>query len=104
MSNSIYYLWIFATIIALLPLFFIKKYIQTKQLIYLFISMILYFFLMLSYVKLFEKNELSSNYTILQLLQILTVIIIGILIFGESITINKVTGILLALISIYLLS
>ncbi len=97
-----YYL-IIATIIALLPLYFIKKYIQSNQILYLVITMILYFLLMLIYIKLFEHGELSSLYTILQILQILLVLLIGVLIFNESLTLNKVIGIILGLVSVYLL-
>ncbi len=92
-----------ATIIALLPLVFIKKYLQSNQIIYLIITMILYFLLMLSYIKLFETTEISSTYTILQILQILIVLLIGVLLFNESLTLNKVIGILFGLVSIYLL-
>jgi drug/metabolite transporter (DMT)-like permease len=92
-----------STIIALLPLICIKKYIHSNQLIYLVIAMILYFLLMLSYIKLFEKTELSSIYTVLQILQILIVLLIGLLIFNESITLNKIIGIIFGLISVYLL-
>ncbi len=97
-----YYL-IIATIIALLPLIFIKKYIQNKKIIYLVIAMILYFLLMLSYIKLFENTELSSTYTILQILQILLVLLIGVFIFNESLTMNKIIGIILGILSVYLL-
>ncbi len=99
-----YYIWlIVSTIIALLPLIFIKKYIQNNKIIYLVISMILYFLLMMSYVKLFNLSELSSAYTILQILQILIVLLIGVFIFNESITIYKVIGIIFGIISVYLL-
>ncbi len=92
-----------STIIALLPLIFIKKYIQSNKIIYLIITMILYFLLMLSYIKLFEKTELSSTYTILQILQILIVLFIGVLLFNESLTMNKIIGVILGLLSVYLL-
>ncbi len=65
--------------------------------------MILYFLLMMSYVKLFNLSELSSAYTILQILQILIVLLIGVFIFNESITIYKVIGIIFGIISVYLL-
>lgn len=99
-----YNLWLFiSTIIALLPLIFIKKYIQNQQIIYLVIAMILYFLLMLSYIKLFETTELSSTYTILQILQILIVLFIGVFLFNESLTMNKIIGVILGLLSVYLL-
>jgi drug/metabolite transporter (DMT)-like permease len=92
-----------STIIALLPLVLIKKYLQSNQIYYLIITMIVYFLLMLSYIKLFENTELSSIYTILQILQILLVLLIGVIIFNETLTLNKVIGIIFGLISVYLL-
>ena len=97
-----YYLFI-ATIIAILPLIFIKKYINTKQVYNLIIALVLYIFLLLSYVKLFEKGELSSIYIILQILQIFLVLFAGVLFFKESINMTKIIGIILGSISVYLL-
>jgi hypothetical protein len=65
-----YYLFL-STIIAILPIVFIKKYIQTKEIYNLILALILYVFLLLSYIKLFETEQVSSTYTILQILQIL---------------------------------
>ncbi len=58
---------------------------------------------MLSYIKLFKTTELSSSYTILQILQILIVLFIGVLLFNESLTMNKIIGVILGLLSVYLL-
>ena len=98
-----YYL-IIATIIAILPIILIKKYIMNKQIIYLILSLILYFLLLLSYIKLFETEDVSSTYTILQILQILIIISAGLLFFNEPITSNKILGIVFGLLSIYLLN
>jgi multidrug transporter EmrE-like cation transporter len=97
-----YYLFV-STIIAILPIIFIKKYIITKEIYNLILAFILYIFLLLSYIKLFETEQVSSSYTILQILQILIMIIVGIMIFNESLTINKILGIIFGLLSIYLL-
>ncbi len=92
-----------ASIIAILPLIFIKKYINTKQVYNLIIALVLYIFLLLLYIKLFEKSELSSVYIVLQILQIFLVLFAGILFFNESINMTKIIGILLGSLSIYLL-
>ncbi len=92
-----------ASIIAILPLIFIKKYINTKQVYNLIIALVLYIFLLLLYIKLFEKSELSSVYIVLQILQIFLVLFAGLIFFKESITMTKLLGILLGSISIYLL-
>ena len=97
-----YYLFL-ATIIAILPIVFIKKYIMTKEMYNLILALILYVLLLFSYIKLFETEQVSSTYTILQILQILIMIGVGIIIFNESLTINKSLGIIFGIISIYLL-
>jgi drug/metabolite transporter (DMT)-like permease len=103
MNYYIILLALIATIIAILPLIFIKRYIINKKFYNLVIAFILYILLLLSYIKLFEKEELSSIYIILQILQIFLVLVVGVLMFNESINNNKIIGILLGSVSIYLL-
>lgn len=59
---------------------------------------------MFCYVNLFKNGNLGITYTLLQLLQILLVVFMGVLFFGESMKINKVFGIIFGIVSIYLLS
>ena len=94
---------IISTIIAISPIIFIKRYINTNQIYNLFFALILYILLLLSYIKLFEKSDISSTYTILQILQIFLVLFAGILFFKESITMTKILGVLLGSLSIYFL-
>ena len=96
--------WIFiATVIALLPVFFIKKYILTKNYKYLLACIPLYLMLVISYINLFKNDNIGAMYTILQILQILLVVIGGIIIFKEKVDTNKVIGITFGLLSIYYL-
>lgn len=92
-----------ASVIAILPIIFIKEYINTKKIYNLVFALILYILLLLSYIKLFEKSDISSSYTILQILQILIVLVIGIIFFKESLNITKILGSLFGLLSVYLL-
>ncbi len=101
---DIIYWLIIATIIAIIPVFLIKKYIVTKQSIYLVFAMLCYYILMKSYIHIFTESEVSSAYVLLQILQIFIVVIPSIILFGESISLNKIVGIILGSISIYLLS
>jgi len=94
---------IIATIVAVLPIFFIKKYINSNNLIYLFIASSCYYLLLYSYVNIFRKKEISSTYVLLQILQILIVIIPSMLFFNEVVTMYKMIGITLGIISIYIL-
>ena len=91
---------IIASIIAILPLYFIKKYIQTNKKLYIFITILLYYTLTFLYIKIFRKGEMSSYYIILQILQILIVVIMGLILFNETINIKKIMGIIFGIISI----
>ena len=92
--------YILALLCSILPVVLIKKYINTNNIHYLWISMFLYFLLMVSYVKIFKTGEMSTLYTIIQMLQIPLVVLVGFLFFGEHI---KILGMVFALIAIYLL-
>jgi len=99
-----YILLIFATIIAILPVIFIKKYIKTKNNIYIILSTIAYLLLLLAYYNIFKLNfEISIVYTLLQVLQIIIVAILGIVFFKENITTNKIIGTIFGIGCIYFL-
>jgi len=99
-----YLLLILTTIIAILPIIFIKKYIITNNNIYAGLSLFMYVLLFVAYYNLFKTGkEISIVYTILQILQVLIVFIVGIYMFNESITNNKIIGTLLGIISVYFL-
>ena len=92
-----------ATIVALLPVYFIKMYIKNSNNIYIFLSLLSYIILMICYIKIFTTMDIASSYTILQILQIILVILIGYIIFNEKINLNKLIGIILGIVSIILL-
>lgn len=94
---------IFASIIALLPIFFIKEYIKTNNKIYIIITIISYVLLMVAYINIFKKKEIMTSYTLLQILQIIIISIISIFIYNEKLTITKTIGLLSGGIAIYCL-
>ena len=94
---------IIATIIALIPIVFIKQYIITKKFNYLIFALLTYIILIICYIKIFSNKAISSTYIILQILQILTMVVIGILLYKEKINFNKIIGIFLGIISIKIL-
>jgi multidrug transporter EmrE-like cation transporter len=99
-----YLITIAATIIALLPVIFIKKYINTKNNIYLLLSLVLYILLIGAYIKLFSQGiDVSTVYTLLQILQILIVFLVGIFYFKENVTRNKILGTIFGIFSVYFL-
>jgi multidrug transporter EmrE-like cation transporter len=95
---------IITSIIALIPIIFIKKYIVSHNIINLYIAGFFYLLLLLSYVKIFSHSEVSTSYSILQIIQILLIVIIGIFIYKESITTNKIIGIVSGIICLYYLN
>jgi multidrug transporter EmrE-like cation transporter len=94
-----------ATFFAILPVMFIKKYIQTNDISYLFGTISTYIFLMIAYMKLLELGsvEVSSVYTLLQIMQIIAAFLVGILYFKEKIYTNKLIGTGLGIAAIYFL-
>lgn len=108
MNNITIIYLIIATIASLLPPIFIKKYNMDKNnnyaLLWIVLSAILYLILLLTYIKLFDNRDLGIYYVLLQILQIIIIVPIGIIFFGESTNIMKIIGIILAIISIFILS
>lgn len=95
---------IITSVIALLPIFLIKKYINTKNKSYLLLAGFFYLLLLLSYIKIFSRSEITSMYTLLQIFQILIVALVGILVFKETLNSNKIMGILTGILCIYFLT
>ena len=96
-------LLLFATIIAILPVFFIKKYILSNNMIYIILSIVAYIILIILYIELFRNYEISNNYVILQILQILLVIGASYLLYNEKLNNYQLTGVVMGISSIWLL-
>jgi drug/metabolite transporter (DMT)-like permease len=97
-------LLLFGTIFAILPIFFIKYYIKTKNYLYILLAICSYVLLCISYVQLFTDNPISNNYVALQLLQILLVLFGGFILYNEQLTKEQYLGVLLGTGAIYLLA
>jgi multidrug transporter EmrE-like cation transporter len=96
-------LLLFATTIAILPVFFIKKYILSNNMIYIILSIVAYIILIILYIELFKNYEISNNYVILQILQILLVIGASYLLYNEKLNNYQLTGVVMGISSIWLL-
>lgn len=96
-------LLLFATIIAILPVFFVKKYILSNNMIYIILSIVAYIILIILYIELFKNYEISNNYVILQILQILLVIGASYLLYNEKLNNYQLTGVVMGISSIWLL-
>jgi multidrug transporter EmrE-like cation transporter len=104
-SNSIYkiFLLLISSVITIIALLCIKKYIANGNFTYILLSAVLYLILIYVYLKLFKDGELSSLYVVLQILQILIVSIIGFILYKEKFTYNKIIGIISGIIGVYFL-
>jgi multidrug transporter EmrE-like cation transporter len=97
--------WIlFGALVSAIPVTLIKLYTETKQIFLLFLSVICYLLVLVSYVHVFEKGDIITFYIIMKILSDILVILSGILFFSEKLSIKKSFGILLAILSVYLLS
>ena len=97
-------LLIITSIIALLPVFLIKKYINIKNKNFLILAGFFYLLLLLSYIEVFSRSEVTSSYTLLQILQVLIIALGGIFVFKENLNSNKIIGIISGILCIYFLT
>ena len=98
-------LWfILACIIICLPITFIKKYVDTSELKYVFIALLFYCFVTFNYIKLLRYKDISTVYTLLNIVSIVSIFLINVFLFKNKIDFFKITGITFAIISIYFLS
>jgi multidrug transporter EmrE-like cation transporter len=95
---------ILAAISASLGVIFIKKYLQTKDWIWLALAVFTSLFLTFTYVKTLGGQNISIIYPIIKILSIIIVIITGEIFFNNKITMKVIGGIVFGIISIYLLA
>lgn len=97
-------LLIFATIVAIMPVFLVKKYTATHNTIYLLFAIICYLTLLYMYILLFSEYTMASNYVLLQIMQIITVIVGSVILFNETLNYVQIMGLIAGITSIYLLA
>lgn len=104
--NDIY--WIIIFIISIIasasPVLLVKEYINTNKFIYIIIAIMSYFILLLTYIYLFKRNEISKIYSLIKIVQLLLVSVIAIQLYNEKINENKIIGFGAGIISIIYLS
>ncbi len=97
--------WLFiASISAVSTSILIKEYTVTNDNTYIYLTILAYLILMISYINIFQNNELSSTYTVLQIIQILLIIMFGYVFLNEKLNSKKIIGYISGLICIYLLN
>lgn len=101
-------LYILLPIVAILPVFFIKKYVskeneeQNKK--YILYALIGYITLTYLYIKLLKKGDMTKIFCISQIIQMIIIFIGSILIYAENISLNKIIGVCISIIAIYFFS
>ena len=97
-------LFILLPIIAILPVFFIKNYLQSKNNNHILYALGCYIGLTYLYIKLLANWEMSKIFCISQVIQILIIVLGGIVLYSEKITKNKILGVITSIIALYFLS
>jgi len=99
------YVWFGVAIIASsLGAMFIKKYTLANDLSYIFLAFIMFAILIYSYVNIYTGNDVGPMYAIVHILQLIFVVLIGYVIFNETLTITQIIGLILSIFAMYLLT
>ena len=105
MKLSLYFFGFLAIVSAGLPAILMKQYNITKYINLIIFSILLFMFCIYTYYKIFTPdNNLSVIYPILKLLTLLSVAIIGIILFNEKINLDKIIGLGFAIVAVFFLS
>jgi len=96
--------FLIAAITSALQMIFIKKYTDTKYLFWVILSLLSAFIMLLSYTIIVVDNNITIIYPIIKILSIVIVSTVGFFAFNNKIDTKSFIGILLGIVSIYLLS
>lgn len=95
-------IWLIIIIITLtLPIIFIKKYLQNPNVCYIIIAIVLYIILAISYVYILQVYPIYYLYAP-WFISMALVLFAGVILFDEKMKTINVVGIILGLISMYL--
>lgn len=96
-------LYILLPIVAITPVFFIKKYVSNKKSDkkYILYALIGYILLTYLYIKLLKKGDMTKIFFLSQIMQMIMIFIGSILIYAEEITINKFIGVMISISAMY---
>lgn len=93
---------ILAFIFVSLPFCMVKQYSITKKWYYILFAILGYSILTFLYSQMLDNQDISCIYPVLNIVSILTVFLIGILVFKEEINIFGILGIIFSFITIFL--
>ncbi len=95
---------IIAGVIATMPSLFIKRYIKNPEKKYLVFAVSCYMLLIIMYIHIYKKAEISRAYPSILTLQIILITIISMCYFKEKMTKYKMIGIGTGFLTIYFLT
>jgi multidrug transporter EmrE-like cation transporter len=98
-------LYAFTGFITIIPLLFIEEYNSDNrnQPLFLIGALFCYVILIALYVKIFNQTNLSQGYSLIHIVATLAAVLIGVFYYKETLNTEQTIGIILMLISIYLL-
>ncbi len=97
-------IWAFISIVtSVLALYCIKMYIFTKNIYYIVGAILCYMLQIYVNVKIYSNNNMVILYPFLKVAVTLCIVALGIIIFGDVLTVKMAIGILFACGAIYLL-
>ena len=103
--TSLYGLFMICAVLSALCPIFMKQYIHTNNdFKYLFLSFLVSTILLYYYYILFQQHDLGSSFSIVKILSIILVVFTGTAYFNECLSNYQIVGLLLGIISIYLLA
>lgn len=98
-------IWFFiAAVAAALPIPLIKQYTNTKQWIWIVLSIVSYLCLITAYSIVLKDENITIVYPILKVLSVIVVVLSGLVFFYNSFDMKSLIGILFGILSIYILS
>jgi multidrug transporter EmrE-like cation transporter len=102
--SSLYFWIVFNAFISSIPITLIKLYVKSKNILLIIASIICFTVVTFGYTQMFKTHGIIVTYIITKILSDIFVVASGILFFKEMLNLKKIVGILLAFISVHLIS
>lgn len=91
-------------ILSALPVYFVLKYNDSKNILFLILGMIFNALLVIVYSKVLTNKNGTGIYTIIKMVSIIMVGVTCYLFFNEKFATKKIIGLILAMTSIFLIA
>ena len=101
---NVFILILLAGMIATMPSLFVKQYIKEPEIKYILFAMICYSLLIMLYIHIYKKEEISKAYPSILTLQIIFITMISCVYYKEKMTRNKMIGLATGFATIYFLT